>query len=105
MGTAATQVTGTRQALYSANIDGDLIVSQCGWTALQEAEFGIEAIIAGEVEASRWQATQDGRAVFAVWAAEDERSGEAIYYERQVDGGRRYHGWVDSASRKIVQSG
>lgn len=100
MATAATVVTGTRQSVYSANIRGELIVCQCGWDAEQEAVYGIDAIVAGDVEATRWTATQDGRSVIAQWET-GAGCGDDVYYERQ-DGS---HGWIDAVSRKIVQTG
>lgn len=102
MSTATEQVTGTTQKVYSANICGELIVTQCGWSKAAEAEFGIEAIIAGEVIAETWTATEDGRGVIAEWATGQEYAGEGwIYYERSTGA----HGWVGEKSRKIVQAG
>jgi hypothetical protein len=102
MGTAAQQVTGTTQTIYSANICGDLIVTACSWSKATTEKYGIDAIIAGEIAAEEWTATEDGRGVKAEWATGQEYAGEGwIYYERS--NGR--HGWVGEKSRKIVQTG
>lgn len=102
MGTQTAEVTGTTQRVYSENIGGELIVTACSWTREAEAEFGIDAIIAGAVVASEWTATEDGRGVIAEWAAGSEYAGEGwIYYERSSGA----HGWVGEKSRKIVQTG
>jgi hypothetical protein len=104
MGTAATQeVTTTRQRVYCEAIGAEMIVNQCGWSREAEAEFGIDAIIAGEVAAERWTITQDGRGYIAEW--HQGESADAVYVERWEDGGRAFHGWVDVTSRKIVQAG
>lgn len=104
MGSEAS-VTGTRQRVFSANLGAELIVAQCGWSAEQEAQFGLDAIIAGEVQATRWTATRDGRMALTEWAAAGEDSGAAVYYERRFDDGAMAHGWVDADSRKVVQTG
>lgn len=101
MGTAATE---GRKAVYSANLGAELIICQCGWTAEAEAEFGIEAIIAGTIDPDRyWIATQDGRGMIAAW--HEGESAEAIYYERWSADGSGAHGWIDAESRRITQAG
>jgi hypothetical protein len=105
MGTAAKQevVTTTRQSVYCEAIGAQMIVCQCGWSREAEQEFGIDAIIAGEVAAERWTITQDGRSYIAQWHKGE--SAGAVYVERWEDGGRAFHGWIDVDSRKIVQAG
>ena len=49
--------------------------------------------------------TADGRgARLDAWHQGPE-SREAVYVERWGDDGRRFHGWVDSESRLLVQAG
>jgi hypothetical protein len=105
MGTAAKQeaVTTARQRVYCAAIGGEMIVNQCGWSREAEQEFGIEAIIAGEVAAERWTITQDGRGYIGEW--HHGESAEEIYVERWDKQGRVFHGWIDAETRKIVQAG
>lgn len=48
--------------------------------------------------------TTDGRpAEFGVW--HEGASTDSVYYERWTANGRVAHGWVDAASRQLVQAG
>lgn len=48
--------------------------------------------------------SSDGRGYFSEWHSGEE-SGESVYVEKWSIGGCQFHGFVDSVSRKIVQSG
>lgn len=103
MGTAAMKVTGVGQRVYSANVQSELAVADCHWSADTAAEFGSDAICRHEVAATSFQATMDGIGFEAAW----HRGAEAgtVYAERYEGGVCVWHGWVDSESRKIVQAG
>lgn len=48
--------------------------------------------------------TQDGQGYIPEWHTGEE-FGEMIFVERHTLEGRVFHGWIDSVSRKIVQTG
>lgn len=64
---------------------------------------GLEQIQAGDAEPIGFVASSDGRSVQTLWH-DGPAAGEA-YYERFEHGARVAHGWVDSVSRRIVQTG
>lgn len=105
MGTAAEQFSAadvagcsTRSTFISSGIQ--LTVNHVSY-----GKVSIESVLAGEAAAIEITATQDGRGYIAEWAREGESSGEAVYCERWTAEGRAFHGWIDAASRKIVQAG
>lgn len=61
-------------------------------------------VIAGKVPAAGCTATEDGRhADFGNWHVGDS-AGE-VYCERYTAEGRVFHGWIDAATRQLVQAG
>lgn len=97
----ASEITTTGQRVNSEC--GTLTIVACGWSKLAAELFGEESIIAGEVCVERWTGTTDGRGYRGEWHT-GEISGE-IYAERWEQGQRMFHGWIDCASRKILQAG
>jgi hypothetical protein len=70
------------------------------------ASVGGPRLIVSSLDSNGSTATQDGKpAYFAVWA-EHVGTEDPVYYERYGLGGAMLsHGYVDSVSRKLVQSG
>ena len=76
-----------------------LIVRSCSFGKVE-----VEAVLAGEVEPVEIIATQDGLGYVAEWHDGPE-TGPAIYVERWCSIGRRFHGFIDPTTRRIVQAG
>lgn len=82
-----------------------LRVNQRSWPAGTD----LDAVLAGTATPDRIVATSDGRglAVPFAWHAGD--SGAEVYFERYaVEAGELRmvsHGWIDAASRQLVQAG
>lgn len=73
----------------------------------QHVSYGhvpVEAVLDGTANAVEVTATSDGRGYIPEWHSGAE-SGETAYVERYTTAGRTFHGFIDSVSRKIVQSG
>lgn len=67
---------------------------------------GLEQIQAGDAEPTGFVASSDGRSVQTLWHDEADGGAQgAAYFERFEHGARVAHGWVDSVSRRIVQTG
>jgi len=66
----------------------------------------VEDVLAGRAPMVEVTATSDGRSFHRGngWHAGPE-TGEAVYVEVYSDRGREFHGWIDSDSRKLVQTG
>lgn len=77
----------------------------------QHVSFGkvaTEDVLSGKATAIEVTATSDGRGYIAAWhneATDGPFSDESVYVERYSARGREFHGFIDSVSRKIVQTG
>lgn len=98
-----TTIDGTEKCLsvvYSANYGGDLFV--CGRTF--SAFATVDEVQREAVRAEVVSLSADGRGWMDAWHRGPE-CGEAVYVEKHTVGGSVFHGWVDKASRRIVQAG
>lgn len=87
-----------RQDVYSPNYGAGLIV----W----RTSFGnvpIEDALDGTAKPVEAWLSADGRHYVAEWHEGPEA--DAVYVERHDVTGCTFHGWVDSVSRRIVQTG
>lgn len=79
---------------------GPLILNQRSFPAGTD----VAAIIDGSAVPESVTLTSDGRgAVTTVWHRGPEA--EWVFVERWTAAGRAFHGWVDSVSRRLLQSG
>lgn len=84
------------------------VESEAGPLLVSHREFGnevsIESVLDGSAPALVATLTSDGRgAITNAWHEGVEH--DWVYVERWTYRGRVFHGWVDSASRKILQAG
>jgi hypothetical protein len=85
--------------VYSPNYGGDLVVATLGFghVRYQDVIDGLAKPVAASLSA-------DGRGFDSeTWHKGPEA--EAVYVERHDARGCFFHGWVDSASRRLVQAG
>ncbi len=94
-------------------------IQKCGTTFVgyggitvttQRASYGHQpeaAVLAGIATAIEVTATSDGRGYVAEWHDEnvDGAFADSVYVERYSPMGREFHGFIDSVSRKLVQTG
>jgi hypothetical protein len=64
----------------------------------------LAAVESGDALPVEADATQDGRYIDSRWHDGPE-TGEPVYFARFNTNGRYSHGWVDSVSRRITQTG
>lgn len=91
-------VTGSR--LFSPNLGGEVRVCGRTWAPGVDAEDAVR----GRVLPVSVRLSSDGRA----WTSEPHfgpETGEVVYVERWTPGGRAFHGFIDSVSRRVVQAG
>ena len=72
-------------------------------TSLSYGLVPLDEVLDGTARPVAAIATQDGRWIVGGWHEGPEA--EAIYFERYDSTGRTSHGWIDSASRRLVQAG
>lgn len=87
---------------YRTGFGGELIVNH-----IQYAPHTTEAeVLAGHGIVVMAELTQDGRnAITTEWHDGAPSNDEWVYVERWTMMGRTFHGYVDSESRKVVQTG
>lgn len=88
-----------RAAIYSPNYGGDLLVVGKSYPK----GSNVDDVVAGRIRPESVMLSSDGRHWLDGWHHGDEA--DAIYVERHMTGGCVFHGYVDSASRRIVQTG
>lgn len=77
----------------------------------QRAHYGFAdeaAVLAGTATAEWVLATSDGRSFDGEWhdeAVDGPFADETVYVERYSERGREFHGFIDSVSRRVVQTG
>lgn len=64
----------------------------------------LDRVLDGTADAIEAVLTEDGR-MAVTWEWHEGHSWEQVYVERWDERGRVFHGWVDRASRKLVQAG
>jgi hypothetical protein len=64
----------------------------------------LDEVQRGAVRPDSVMLSADGRHWLDAWHRGDE-SDSAVYVERHTIGGAVFHGWIDSASRRIIQTG
>ena len=64
----------------------------------------VEDVLAGTAPMIEVTATSDGRG-YARGQWHTGAEADTVYVEVYSDRGREFHGWIDSVSRKLVQSG
>lgn len=94
-------------ALAATN-ETDLARKPCG-TLHYSPNYGHELMVVERTNVEGATAefvmlSADGRSWIDGWHRGPE-SDEAVYVEKHTTGGAVFHGWVDSASRRVVQSG
>lgn len=75
-----------------------------------KASFGkvpVEEVTSGRARAIEVVATSDGRGYIPEWHKSDGilTEGDTVYVEVYSAAGREFHGYLDSVTRKIVQTG
>jgi hypothetical protein len=68
----------------------------------------VESVLDGTAKPIAATLTSDGRSYFPAWhddSVDGPCSDESVYVERWTAAGRDFHGFIDKASRKIVQTG
>jgi hypothetical protein len=85
--------------VFSPNYGGDLVVN-----GLSYGRVPVEDVLSGEAKPIAATLSADGRSWIAQWH-EGPESDESIYVETHDRWGCRFHGYVDSVSRRIVQAG
>ena len=88
-----------RHTIYSPNFGGELTV-----VGLSYGRVPAEDVLDGTAKPIEAHVSSDGRSWLSEWHRGPE-SGDAAYVERHDATGCVFHGWVDSVSRLIVQSG
>lgn len=96
------QPTNSRH--FSPNYGAELVVIG--------RRFGIGAttdeVVRGAVAAEYVSLSADGKSWIDGWhdaSRHGAESGDAVYVETHTRGGASFHGWVDSVSRRVVQTG
>jgi hypothetical protein len=64
----------------------------------------LDRVLDGTADAIEAVLTEDGRTA-VTWEWHQGHSWEQVFVERWDETGRAFHGWVDKASRKLVQAG
>lgn len=94
-------------------------IQKCGTTFVgyggvtvttQHARFGHQpeaAVLSGVATAIEVTATSDGRRYVGEWHREDVDGpfADSVYVEVYDYMGRKFHGYIDAVSRKLVQTG
>lgn len=88
-----------RSVVESPNYGGNLMKVGATWGA----EATIEEVDRG-LPAERVMLSADGRHWIDGWHRGPE-TGQPVYVEQHTCGGAVFHGWIDSISRLIVQTG
>ena len=65
----------------------------------------VEDVMSGRAQVIEVTATSDGRSYMRNGGWHTGPEADAVYVEVYSDRGREFHGWIDSVSRKLVQSG
>lgn len=89
-----------RSTIYSPNFGGNLTVVGTSFPA----GTTLDEIDRDAVRPESAMLSSDGRHWIDGWHSGAE-SGEAVYVERHTPGGCVFHGFIDSVSRRIVQTG
>jgi len=89
----------TLDKVFSPNVGHDLVV-----VALSFGQVPAEAVLDGSAKPIEARLSADGRSWESAWH-EGELSGRECYVERHDATGCVFHGWIDQASRRLVQAG
>lgn len=93
-----------RSAHFSPNYGADLLVTSRAFGLGATADEVTRGVVAAEVV----ELSADGRSWVDGWhdaKRHGAESTEAVYVEKHTRGGAVFHGWVDSVSRRVVQTG
>lgn len=85
---------------YSPNLGAILTVIGRSWPKGTD----VAEVLAGTARADVVRLTADGRSWLDGWHTGPE-SGDAVYVELHRADGSGMHGWIDRASRRLVQTG
>src|SRR5262245_18476837 len=87
-----------RHEVFSPNYGLDLTVVQLGYGAVAS-----EDVLSGKARPVEAYLAADGRGWMMAWH-EGPETGEPIYVERHDRDGCQFHGYVDSISRRVIQT-
>jgi hypothetical protein len=99
---AAVAARGTPNRLtpIRTGFGGALIVHQVSY-----GHVDVDAVLDGTAAPLEALLTEDGRGADIFTWHTGEQTGESVYVERWTPAGRTFHGYVDPASRQVVQTG
>lgn len=93
--------------VMDAKLQDRVDTGSAGTLVVNQRSFGrvsVESVLDGTATAGEVTLTTDGRgAVTSEWHTGPEA--EWVFVERWSTAGRVFHGWVDSGSRKLLQTG